>query len=125
MERENATNSAVSLDQIKPGMDVLDASGDVIGTVARVDQPTGAMTGASTGSPLATSATTPQGGDGFLEVQTSGIFGSGAVNAKSLWIPLELVRHINPDENRLTVDLTKIDAETKYDKHPVMPGYGL
>lgn len=119
LERETrARTEQTSIDSIQNGMQVIGASGDPIGTVDAVYQGAGAGTTAPT---RATAATAPPGEpspSGYMEVTSQGVFGGGAINPQKLWIPLDLVSHVDSGAGRLAVNATKRDVQEKYTKQP-------
>lgn len=117
---------AVNLGTVQTGMDVLDPSGNKIGTVADIlnvaaRSATGSNTGAA-GLSLGTAGdleTTTVPADNssqttYLKVDQGGILGIGA---KELYIPFSAVQNVVPGDN-LTVNCTKDTCDSMYGNKP-------
>jgi hypothetical protein len=117
---------AVDLSTIQTGMDVLDPTGQKVGTVADIldveaykatdsettytDTPSGAMSGMQT----TTVAPNPSAGQRYLKINQGGILG---IVAKELYVPFDAVDDVVPGGN-LTIDCTKDTCGDMYGTKP-------
>jgi sporulation protein YlmC with PRC-barrel domain len=117
---------AVNLSTVQTGMDVLDPSGNKIGSVSDIlsvqaysetDTDTVfADPAAGTAGDLQTTSVTPDpsGQQTYLKVDQGGILGIGA---KELYIPFSAVQNVVPGDN-LTVNCTKDTCGNMYGSKP-------
>jgi hypothetical protein len=116
----------VNLASVQTGMDVLDPTGEKIGTVADVlnvqaysatDNDTivtEPATGATADLQMTTVTPDPSGQQTYLKVEQGGILGIGA---KDLYIPLSAVETVVPGDN-VTVNCTKDTCGDMYGTKP-------
>ncbi len=117
---------AVDLSTIQTGMDVLDPTGEKIGTIDDIldvqtyqATDTGTTyqdpaTGTAGDVAVTTVAANPSADRQYLKVKHGGVLGIGATD---LYVPLSAVRQVSP-EDTVTIDCTVETCQTMYGTKP-------
>lgn len=117
---------AIDQSSVQTGMEVLDPTGEKIGTISDIldvqaysatdTQPSYTDPSTGTASDLQTTTVTPNpsGGQRYFKVNQGGVLGIGA---KELYIPFSAVENIVPGDN-VTVNCTKETCGDMYGSKP-------